>query len=455
MYRLALEHQRHLIGIARTLRYGPSTHRLMTQPHLPTARPSRANESALCRRSCRRRCSSRRILIPSLGRLEKLELDVTTVDSRWRNRVRSDELESPLTQREQALPSSDDAAPVTATAPADALPNERLVAPSNEREPVVTPESMDGVEPEFELVQAPAPPAPSTQPPSAVPPPPPLDRAPSPPPISDAEKPAAKPVKPAQPATPATNEAKPDQAQQATAPPAQQPASAAVAPAVTPPAPPAAAAPEPVPALQAPAPTTPPVPPTAQAPTKGSGQAIYASQPPMAPPQPRRRFLSLFFVEEKTEPLASPQFPAATFPATYGGQGGGYPKPYPVLAAPQTVDFTPTVATHAKKKPCVLTVWFQKLKSCGKGTGCGGCHHGGSAPCCAGCTCHTAKSNPATASPQASLASPPQLNARSQPAPSSQGTPIGSAGTQPGNVTEEWKLFERVSFDRFDKSPQS
>ena len=31
----------------------------------------------------------------------------------------------------------------------------------------------------------------------------------------------------------------------------------------------------------------------------GSGQAIYASPPPMAPPQPRRRFLSLFFVEEK------------------------------------------------------------------------------------------------------------------------------------------------------------
>jgi hypothetical protein len=427
----------------------------------------------------------------------EVELDATTVDSRWRNRARSDELESPLIQRERALSSSDDAAPISAAAPGDALPNKPLVAPSTEREAVVAPESTPketlvvpstereavvapestpkeplvapsadreavvapestaGAEPEFELVQAPAAPAPSTQPPSAVPPPPPLDRTPAPPPIVGGEKPAAKP---AQPAAPATNEAKPDQVQEATPPPAQQPAPAAVPPAATPPPAPVAAAPEPAPApapaAQAPAPAAPSVPPSGQTLTARRGQSIYASQPPMAPPPPRRRFLSLFFVEEKPEPLASPQFPAATFPATYGGQGAGYPKPYPVLAAPQTVEFTPTVATFAKKKPCVLTVWFEKLKSCGKGLGCGGCHHGDSAPCCAGCTCHAGKTKPATASPQAASFASPQGAAGSRRAFSSQDSPIGSSGTQPGNVTEEWKLFERVSFDSFDKSPQ-
>ena len=39
--------------------------------------------------------------------------------------------------------------------------------------------------------------------------------------------------------------------------------------------------------------------------------------------------------------------------------------------------------------------------------------------------------------------------------PSSQAVPIRSTGTKPGDVAEEGKLFERVSFERFDKSPQS
>jgi hypothetical protein len=403
----------------------------------------------------------------------EVEPDSTTVDARWRSRARSDELESPLTQRERALSTSDDAAPITARAPVDALRNEPLVAASTDRGPVVTPESTDDAEPEFELTQAPAAPAPSTQPPSAVPPPPPLDRAPPPPPISGEEKPAAKPAQPAQPTTPTTNEAKPDQAQEATPPPAQQPTPAAAPPPATPPSPPVATAPEPAqaPAAEAPAPAAPPVPQNARTIVTGSAQSIYASRPPMAPPQPRRRFLSLFFIEEKTEPLAPPQFPPATYPASYYvGQGAQGPKPYPAFAAPQTVAVTPTVATHAtpqtvavtptvathaEKKPCVLTVWLQKLKSCGKGLGCGGCHHGGSVPCCAGCTCHVGKTKPATASPQAATFASPQGAAGSRPAFSSQDPPIGSAGTQPGNVTEEWKLFERVSFDSFDKSPKS
>ena len=160
-------------------------------------------------------------------------------------------------------------------------------------------------------------------------------------------------------------------------------------------------------------------------------------------------------LKRSPRPLASPQFPPPTFPATYCVDGQQYPKPYPVLAAPQTVEFTPTIATHAEKKPCVLTAWLQKLKSCGKGSGCSGCHHGHSAPCCSGCTCHTAKTKSVMASPQASLASPQGnagISARS--GPSLQMAPIGSTGPQPGDVAEEGKLFERVSFDRFDESPQ-
>jgi hypothetical protein len=172
----------------------------------------------------------------------------------------------------------------------------------------------------------------------------------------------------------------------------------------------------------------------------------------MAPPQPRKSFLGLFFVEQESPPLASPQLPAATFPRTYCIQGEQYPKPYPNYAAPHMSDFTAPVATHWKKKPCFLTVWIQKLKTCGN---CKGCQHGHAEPCCAGCTCKRATPKAATASPQANLAST-QGNSGAQPAAnlSLQMAPPGSTWTQSGNVTEEGKLFERVSFDRFNETPQ-
>ena len=170
-----------------------------------------------------------------------------------------------------------------------------------------------------------------------------------------------------------------------------------------------------------------------------------------------RAGVSSAFCWSKRNPrsLATPQFPAATFPTTYCVQGEQYPKPYPVLATSQTVEFTPTVATHAEKKPCVLTAWLQKFKACRKGAAAPGCHHGHSAPCCSGCTCHTAKTESAMASPQANLASP-QGNSGAQTArgPSLQMAPISSTGTKPGDVAEEGKLFERVSFESFDESPQ-
>ena len=106
----------------------------------------------------------------------------------------------------------------------------------------------------------------------------------------------------------------------------------------------------------------------------GSGQAVYASPPPMAPPPPRRKFLGIFFIEERTEPLASPQFPPATFPTTYYRAAA---KPGLLLAQEQVPAAPAAGAISTAKKPCVLTAWLQKLKGYEHGPGCSGCHHGG------------------------------------------------------------------------------
>jgi hypothetical protein len=348
-----------------------------------------------------------------------------------------------------------DAMPARADAAAAGERNEPPVDASVKTETNTDPDVAVGStvnrEPELELVQAPAPPKPTTQPPSTVPPPPSLDPAPTPPapPPAGAAKP---PAEAATPAAPPPIEAKPAPApaEETKPSPAEVPPVSEVAPATESQAPPAPAVPAPPPTATSPTPA--PAPATAQSVPSGSGQAIYASPPPMAPPQPRRRFLSLFFIEEeKNEPLATPQFPAPTFPASYGGH---YPRPYPVLAAPQADDVKPFFPTQTTKKPCVLKVWFHKMMSCGKGSGCSGCHHGGTAPCCSGCTCHSGKDKPAPAFPGANLASP-QGGAVSPPGPSLHAAPIGSTGAKPGNIAEEGKLFERVSFDSFDKSPQS
>ena len=59
------------------------------------------------------------------------------------------------------------------------------------------------------------------------------------------------------------------------------------------------------------------------------------------------------------------------------------------------------------------------------------------------------------ASPQSSVASATSHPAAGESDLSSQAVPIRSTGTKPGDVAEEGKLFERVSFESFDKSPQS
>ncbi len=367
-----------------------------------------------------------------------VELDISNVDPARQRENRSGDLEAPENSNERAS-SSVTATSVPASAAGDAARTEPPAETSADTEPGSKSASIVNPEPEMELAQAPAPPAPNTQPPSAIPPPPPLNRTASPPPLTGEEKPA--------PEAPAA--AKPDQTQETK----PQPAPVSPAPEVPP------TAPSPAPSVAPSAAAAPVsaqqsqglVPATGQRTVSASGQAIYASPPPMAPPRPRRRFLSLFVVEEKTEPLASPQYPAATFPTSYYGP---YPRPYPVVAPPQANDVKPPVASKMGKKPCILTAWFQRITSGSHGSCCTGCHHACSAPCCSGCTCHAGKNKSVGASPERTLASP-QGDLGSRRSPLSEARPIGSTGPKPGDVTEEGKLFERVSFERFDKSPQT
>ena len=124
---------------------------------------------------------------------------------------------------------------------------------------------------------------------------------------------------------------------------------------------------------------------------------IYASPPPVAPPEPRGKFLSWLHPDGKAEPLASPQLPPATFPTTYRLN----PAPaMPVQATPQKDAVPCATPANAAKKPCVLTGLFHKLKSWGHGSGCGGCQRDGSPSCCHGCTCCAGRSSTVSGSPQ-------------------------------------------------------
>jgi hypothetical protein len=104
------------------------------------------------------------------------------------------------------------------------------------------------------------------------------------------------------------------------------------------------------------------------------------------------------------------------------------------------------------KKPCMLTVWFHKIAS-GHGRPSHVCHHHcASSPCCLGCTCGTPTRKPVSGSPQASVAMAPGEPAAPD-MPPLEPAPVGLTGAEPGDVAEEGKLFERVSFERFDKAP--
>ena len=356
------------------------------------------------------------------------------------------DLATDSTQPKQASSSAVDSTSVLAVSAGDHRSGE---LPANSQpdaavEPVTGPDAAAG--PETSLAQAPAAPPPTTQPPSSIPPaPPPVGQTLPPAPPAVGDKPAPNPGQPETSPPPAPDAAKPKEADETTAQPAPAPSNPE-----TPPAAPQMPV-SPVPAAAAPVPTSvaPPAPPYGQRPVAVSNLYPYASPPPMAPPPPRHKFLGLFFVEDAPRPLATPQLPPAMFPASYRVQTPGLA---PIQPASQVVAATPPVACNAPPKPCVLSVLFQKIKGFGNRSGCSGCHHGGTAPCCQGCTCYAGSSKPTQASPQASVASPHGNLAFWQRHPTSQAAPRRSNGSEPGDVTEEGKLFERVSFESFDEA---
>ncbi len=169
----------------------------------------------------------------------------------------------------------------------------------------------------------------------------------------------------------------------------------------------------------------------------------------MAPPQPRRTLLALLFAKETTETQTPPQLPPPMFPTTYYQAAA---KPDAVLPASlDTAAESPGAMQQTVRKPGVLTAWFQKAMGCGHSSG---CHHGGSAPCCPGCTCD-AGTNPSIAnSPRANMAAWRSKQASAHVHTGVEPAPAPSSGADPGDVAEEGKLFERVSFEGLDKSPQ-
>jgi hypothetical protein len=372
-------------------------------------------------------------------------LDITQAEPRQTGQAPSNDAEMASTEPGPASSSAIDSASVVAMSDVDRPSSE---PPANSQADAAL-EQVTGqsAAPELEtsLVQAPGPPAADTQPPSSIPPPPPpVRQTPPPAPPIDRDTPAANPTQPEVSTPPAPDAAKPKEAE-------ETPPQSAPAPS-TPETPPPPQTPVSlVPTTLAPVstPAAAPAPRFNQPLVSVAQRSPYASPPPMAPPPPRHKFLGLFFVEETPRPLATPQLPPAMFPASYHVQT---PRPAQVLPASQAVAATPPVACNAPQKPCVLSVLLQKIKSCAKRSGCSGCHHGASAPCCQGCTCYNGTGKTAQGSPRGNLASPQAKPALCPGHPTSPAALLGSNGTNPGDVTEEGKLFERVSFESFDKT---
>jgi hypothetical protein len=164
---------------------------------------------------------------------------------------------------------------------------------------------------------------------------------PAPSPSGDAGEAASPPAPPASPAAPAAN---PAGAGNATGAPS------------TPAAP--AAAPAPASAGAA----------TGQRPWGGSGQAMFAPPPPMAPEQPRHHILSWLFHDDDDAVLTSAQAPSKTTPTMYSS-------PQHVLPTGQGNSASCDSDCKAPKKPCFLKVWIHDWKNshgsdCGSGDVC-------------------------------------------------------------------------------------
>ncbi len=295
---------------------------------------------------------------------------------------------------------------------------------------------------------APYPKAPPYLPPS--PPPPAAEETPPAPPVSTREQPA---TPPAGAESPPPSAAQPESAlapaMPATASQAQATSPPVNSPPATPPEPPKAPAPaDDIPAAASqPSPAAAPAPAPAPAPSAtataasstrpvASAQGLYASPPPIAPPQPRGRLLGWLFHDSKPEPLASPQLPPATFPTTYPKSAFAT-----VQTQPEPQKKTTPCASPPKtaKKPCPVLTWIHQLADHGRGPVCCCCRAGGCGSGCGGCVCRAGKSA-AAASAQSATVSPP-ASARSR-------------GPEAGDVAEERKVVDGSASQSLNETPQ-
>ncbi len=295
----------------------------------------------------------------------------------------------------------------------------------------------------------PAPPAPPEMPPAPqTRPAPPATPAPAPAPTPKPAQPAPTP-KPAQPApTPKPAQPAPAPSQMKPATPAPAPSSPA-APATTPP---------PVPPAQPRKPATsasqPPVQPSLQ-----ETQYQYSSPPPMAAAEPRQKLFHWPLFRSKERVYASPQFPAAEFPATYGLKPRAKTLPEAVPAAQAQapaeapLEIQPTAQSspqaqpsaqhehhHQKShtehcnchwhwRPGMYTMAFvHKVKEMGAGIG-----KMFSKKCCSCCTCERC-TKAAQASPQTDATTPPApaKSVSNSVAPGARPAPTRTASGIPG-----------------------
>jgi len=322
-----------------------------------------------------------------------------------------------------AAPSPAEAVPGRFMAMAAGYGSAPVPVPGTETDTAVGSASGPNPAPELESAPPQVPPAPE----------PPAQRTPPAPPLPDGDHPAAAPTRPDAPASSGEKEAGPQ--------PSQAPAAASTM------------APAPVSAQGQ-------VAPTASGPKllTATAQSTYASPPPVAPPEPRRRFLSWLHPDRQAEPLASPQLPPATFPVTYKLNAA---IAMPVQSTPQKGAVPCATSANAAKKPCVLTGLFHKLKSWGHGSGCGGCQRDVSSSCCHGCTCCAGKNPTVSSSPQeAGASSQAPVTTSPGPAASLRGplaplvALVRSRGTEPGNVAQGGKVSDSAVSQSLDESAQ-
>jgi hypothetical protein len=171
-----------------------------------------------------------------------------------------------------------------------------------------------------------------------------------------------------------------------------------------------------------------------------SAQTLYASHPPVAPHEPRRRLFGWLWHDRQTEPLASPQYAAAAFPASYKCCAGR--DAIPACPGPQQGAASCAAAPKpCSEQPCLFHGLMRKLKSLHS---CG-CHHCGSHSCCACCSCCGGNEAGDSCSHKGPSKSAPAVQPSAQSRPEPTKAPVRSTGAEPGDVAEGRKVVDRTA----------